>query len=36
MKKDGGEMDAEDSNLPPYFIINNDASTDEEEIEDKR
>ena len=36
MKKDGGDADAEDSNLPPYFIINNDASTDEEEIDDRR
>ena len=36
MKKDGGDADAEDSNLPPYFIINNDASTDEEEIDDRK
>ena len=36
MKKDGGDADAEDNNLPPYFIINNDASTDEEDIDDRR
>ena len=35
MKKDGGDADAEDGNLPPYFIINNDASTDEEDEDDK-
>ena len=31
MKKDGGEADAEDADLPPYFVINNDVSTDGED-----
>ena len=35
MKKDGGEADASDGDLPPYFIINNDVSTDGEDQDEK-
>ena len=35
MKKDGGEADAEDAELPPYFVINNDASTDGDDYDEQ-